>query len=161
MVKLLSCPVSILAIPMAMVALAEAACPSRCRVQAVEVVAAPAILVPSYGGSYGQQAPQSNDDLIRRLVEVLERLEARLDQPAGGHTLESITKQSCAKCHTEGQKPQADFVLFDREGKAIELSLGDKRAVRGRITSRDANQVMPPGKPLDSGRQAVMLQGLK
>ena len=140
--------------------LADAACPSRCRVQTFEV-AAPAILVTSYGGSYGQQAPQSNDDLVRRLVEVLERLEARLDQPAGGHTMESITKQSCAKCHTEGQKPQADFVLFGADGKLVDLSLGDKRAVRARIATRDPAQVMPPGKPLDSGRQAVMLQGLK
>lgn len=146
-------------------AVADAACVVVRRPQAV--VVAQAILVPAqfavqaYGGSYQPQPQQQNDDILRRLVEVLERLEGRLDAPAGGHTAESITKLACAKCHTEGSKPQSDFVLFDKAGAPLELSLGDKRAVRARITSRDPAQVMPPGRPLDSSRQAVLLQALK
>ena len=141
--------------------LAGAACTIVKRVQQVQVVpVAQAILVPAYGGSY-QPGPQVDPDLLRRLVEAVERLAARLEAPAGGHTLESVSKQSCAKCHTEGNRPEAGFALFDKQGQMLELSLGDKRAIRARITSRDPQQVMPPGKPLDPARQSAMLQALK
>lgn len=131
------------------------------------VVQQQAILVPAtfavqaYGGSYAPQPSQSNDDLIRRLVEVLERLEARLDAPSGGHTMESVTKASCASCHTEGKDPKGGFWLFDAQGKLVDLSLGDKREIRRRIKSKEAAFQMPPSRPLDLARQEAILQALK
>ena len=130
-------------------------------------VAQPVVLVPStfavqaYGGAYGQQAQTADQAILLRILELLERLEARLDQPAGGHTMESVTKASCAACHTEGKEPKGGFFLFDTQGKPSDLSLGDKREIRRRITSRDAAFVMPPSRPLDPSRQAAILQALK
>lgn len=142
---------------LALAAIADAGCQVRQRFVAVPV--AQAILVPAYGGSYAPPQ-QQNDDVLRRLVEVLERLESRLDAPAGGHSVESITRQSCAKCHTEGQNPKAGFVLFDRESKLAELSLGDKKLIALRITSKDPAQRMPPEIGLSAGIQAALMQAL-
>ena len=131
------------------------------------VVQQQAILVPStfavqaYGGAYGQQAQTADQAILLRILELLERLEARLDQPAGGHTMESVTKATCAACHTEGKDPNGGFFLFDAQGKPSDLSLGDKREIRRRITSKDAAFRMPPGGALDLGRQAAILQALK
>jgi hypothetical protein len=142
-----------------------AACFAVRRPQAV--VVQQAILVPAtfavqaYGGSYGSQAQTTDQAILLRILELLERLEGRLDAPAGGHTMESVTKASCAACHTEGKEPKGGFFLFDAQGKPSDLSLGDKREIRRRITSRDAAFGMPPSRPLDLSRQAAILQALQ
>lgn len=131
---------------------------SSCRVVGQNIVVpavAQPIYVPAYGGSYGQPQQQQNDDLMRRLVEVLERLESRLDAPAGGHTYESLVMNKCASCHTEGKNPRKDFIMVDKDGKVVDLSLKDKSLVHFRSTTTDKRFQMPPEKALTESEKVI------
>ena len=146
-----------------LVAVADAACTIvRKRVVVQEQVVAQAVLVPAYGGSYGghgQPAQQNIDfDLLRRLVEAVERLEARLDVPAGGYTAETVLRTDCAACHTDGKNPKGGFVLFQPDGGLADLSLGDQRLIKKLVTTTDAKMRMPPERPLGAAKQNVILQ---
>lgn len=150
-----------------LVAVADAACTIvRKRVVVQEQVVAQAVLVPAYGGSFGspyggpgQPAQQNIDfDLLRRLVEAVERLEARLDVPAGGYTAESVLRTDCAACHTDGKNPKGGFVLFQADGSLADLSLGDQRLIKKLVTTTDAKMRMPPERPLGAAKQNVILQ---
>lgn len=160
----------LLTIPLVLAAVAIAEASGTRVIKQPPVILQPAqILVPAYGGSYGgtgaaqQQIGSGLDpELLRRLVEVLERLEANQNAPAGGHTAESITKASCAQCHTEGSArggKAGPFLMFDKEGKPLELSLGDKRAVIDRIERTDSKR-MPPEKSLPQQLQSIVIQSL-
>lgn len=148
---------------LALYSIADAGCRVVQRQVVVPVVQPVQLLLPAYGGysaaSY-QGGQQLNDDIVRKLVEVLERIEGKLDEPAGGHTAQSVMATSCAKCHQEGANPKGGFVLFQADGSPAELSLGDKRLIRRAVTTTDPKQRMPPDRQLSQPAAAALLQGL-
>ena len=123
--------------------------------------------VPAYGASSGSQQ-QSDNDFQRQILARLERMEAMLvdvlaGKTVGGLTAESILKTNCAKCHTEGSAKGRlrPFLLFDKDGQAITLSIGDKSNIIGRMESKDPKQVMPQGRPLSEALQGVVIQSFE
>ena len=135
-----------------------AACPSVKRVQ-VQQVAVPvlAYAIPTYGASYGQQSPELVD-LLRRILDTLERLERKIDgqqaaMPPAPVNAVALFEGSCLKCHQSNtaEKQGGGLVLFetDAEGKGgtlAPLSLEQKKRIKTRV---EVARNMPPGKPLD------------
>lgn len=160
-------------IPLAALALlaggvVEAACVQRVAVkqQVVKqdvVLAAPLVLAQSYSPSYGVQYNPSGqgqqDDLMRRLIEVLERLEAKVDGGGAAAGLAErfpfaeVAQQACAACHT-GAAAKKGFAIFDDGGKLLLEGRGDRAAVYSRVFTKDAAMRMPPGKALNAGALA-------
>lgn len=133
-----------------------AACFNTRHVRQVEVAQ---VVLPSYYPLTYPQQQQAPDDLLRRLVEVLERLESRLDAPAG-LTAEAAIKSNCASCHTAGRNPKAGFALVEADGKMAPLSLEDQKLVRLRIGTTDSAIRMPPDRSLAAPILRVILDGL-
>jgi hypothetical protein len=124
--------------------------------------------VPAYGASSGSNQQQSEGDVLRQILGRMERIESMLaDVLAGktvaGLTAESILKTNCAKCHTEGSAKGRlrPFLLFDKGGQPIVLSIGDKSNIIGRMESKDPKQVMPQGRPLSEALQGVVIQSFE
>jgi hypothetical protein len=133
---------------------ADAACVQRVARQpfipATPFVATPLVFAaPSYVPVYGQGYPsQGQDEVLRRLLEVLDRIEAKLDggpQRAAAelYPFHEVAQQACIKCH-QGAKAKGDFQLFDDAGKFVEPSRGDKRAIYARVVTDDPKLKMPP-----------------
>lgn len=133
-----------LALLLAFAGIADAACFTVRHVKAVEVQAVAAqVVLPSYYPVQGQPQ-QQNEDVIRKLIEVLERLEAKLDGGPSALTLESMVKTTCASCHTEGKNPQKGFALLAQDGTLMPLSLTDQKLVRVHVQSNEPGIRMPP-----------------
>lgn len=147
-----------LALLLALAGIADAACVSFRRVRVVqqELVAAQVIL-PSY---YPVQSQPQSDDLARRLLEVLERIEAKLDGGGQGLTMESVVKQDCRGCHQAGKQPKAGFVLVEADGKLAPLALEDQKLVKLRITTTDPSQRMPP-TGMSPQKQRAVIEALR
>lgn len=154
--------IAILAVLLAFAGLADAACVSVRRVQVIkqEVIAAQ-VLLPSYQPVYGHPQ-QQNDDVLRRLLEVLERIEAKLDAGPAGLTSETVIRQNCASCHT-GAKAEKGFQLVDDAGQLTlhKLSLRDKEIMKLRVETVDPKLVMPPRGPMAAPRQRALAEALK
>lgn len=130
-----------IAIMLAFAGLADASCRTHARVVVADVAAQ--IVLPSYYPVQGQPQ-QQNEDVIRKLIEVLERLEAKLDGGPSALTLESMVKTACASCHTEGKNPQKGFALLAQDGTLMPLSLADQKLVRVHVQSNEPGIRMPP-----------------
>ena len=148
-----------------------AACPSVKRAQVKEVVAVPvlaAYAVPVYGAGYSQQSPELVD-LLRRILDTLERLERKIDGqqaalPPVPVNAVALFEGSCLKCHqtNTAEKQGGGLVLFetDAEGKGgtlAPLSLEQKKRIRTRV---EVARNMPPGKPLDPLQAKTLVEWL-
>lgn len=68
--------------------------------------------------------------------------------------LESL-RSRCASCHTEGQRVEGDFILFNKSRDLLPHLPYDE--MRKRINSKDPGTVMPPSGPLgDTERQSIV-----
>ena len=141
-----------------------ASCPSvRFIRQAVVVVQAQAVLVPSYGASYGQQQSPELVDLLRRILDSLERLERKLEAgspvPVPVMDGKAIFESSCLKCHQPAtmEKAGTDLAFVDATGKLEPLSLEQKRRIKNRVEVKGS---MPPGKPLPPDQAKALVDWL-
>lgn len=153
----------IIAVLAAFVATAGVASATHCRQQIVvpAQVIASQLIAPSYFPIQGQQQQQNNDVLLR-ILETLERIEARMAGGGDPLSFEAIAAQDCKSCHQAGKNPRKDFVLFDEAGKSVfdQLSLQDKKIMKLRVETTDPQQVMPPSKPLSDVRKRAVVEAL-
>lgn len=105
---------------------------------------------PEYGTVSAQQQGESNNTLLRQMVEEIRGLREDLALLKGGDaalTLEGQSRASCIKCHQEGNNPRgttkAGFSLFDKDGVWIEPSLDDKKNMHLRVKTKDPEIRMP------------------
>ena len=106
-------------------------------------VAAIAVQVPTYSVGYAPAADQGILDELRRLREAVERLsEQRGAGPQQPITVAGVLQASCVKCHvaTAADKDGGGFVLVEKDGKVVPLSVAEKKRLIRRVTKGD----MPP-----------------
>ena len=112
-----------------------------------------AYAAPSYGGSY-----QQSDDLLRRILEKLEQIDAKLgEQQVRNLTAESVITARCASCHNPA-KPSGKLTLVDGGGKLRLLSAEERRWVKTLVETSDDKIRMPKGKPplAEAERKALL-----
>ena len=139
------------------------ACPPIRRavvVQAVPVGAGPAVFtIPTYAASYGQAS--GSDLLLQAILDELKGLrgDGLGQQPT---SFVSVAAARCAACHTEG-KPAAgtEFVLLDKAGALVPLSLTEKKLIALRTGSADPAQRMPPAGQLGERERRVVQSFVK
>ena len=134
--------------------MAIATCPPAVKKVFVEQQVVPVLAVPSYGSSYN-----ASDDIMRKILETLERIEAKLDgQALRNVTFESVIASKCASCHVAG-KP-SKFVLVGEDGKLAPLSVEQKNLIKLLIKTTDTNISMPKNGKLTDAERAALLSGL-
>ena len=136
--------------------MALATCPPAVKKIFVEQqVAVPVLAVPSYGSSYN-----ASDDIMRKILETLERIEAKLDgQALRNVTFESVIANKCASCHVAG-KPSG-FILAGADGKLAPLSVEQKNLIKILIKTTDTNISMPKNGKLTDAERAALLSGIQ
>ena len=135
--------------------LAIATCPQPVKKIVSDQFVQPVLAVPSYGAGYADSSP-----VLQKILETLERIEAKLDgQAVRNTTLESVIASKCANCHTAGRlAPDSKFVMVEADGKLSPLSVEQKKMIKLRIETTDLKIMMPKGgKPLSDTEKAVLL----
>jgi len=134
--------------------LAAATCP-----QAILkiVVQEPVVAAPAYGAGYN-----ASDDLLRRILEALERIENKLDgQALQNLDFAKVVANRCASCHTAGKKNESKLTLMEADGKTISpLSVEQKKLIKLLIETTDEKIRMPKGRILNDAEKQAILSGL-
>ena len=132
--------------------LAVATCPPAVRKIIDPQPVVQVVAVPSYGSSYSP-----SDDTLRRILETLERIEAKLDgQALRNVTFESVVAAKCASCHTKA-KPSGQLILVAEDGKPAPLSVEQKKMIKLLVETTDTKISMPKnGKLTDAEKQAIL-----
>lgn len=140
-------------------AVSEACSPSLCRpvkivkaAPVADVFLAPAPVYPAYGSGPSQnQADEVNSELLRQLLEVMRRIEAKLDQqasrppvtvPPANIDAGKLMGARCATCHTAAvaKSKGGELVLVEDSGKLPPFSVGEQRIIKRAVESG----TMPP-----------------
>lgn len=150
-----------------------ACAPSICRpvkaVAVAPVVAVQAVaLVPTYGATYqNSQADEVNGELLRQLLSVLQRIEAKLDQQAQRppvtvpQSLDAgkLMGARCAGCHQANvaKSKGGEMVLVEDSGKLPPFSVAEQRLIR-RVVESGAMPPKASGPALTPGERAALLE---
>lgn len=156
--------------------LSLACSPSLCApvkkiIKADVVVAAVAAVayVPTYGATYNaSQADEVNGEILRQLLEVMRRIEAKLDQqaqrppvtvPSQAVDAGKLMAARCAGCHQANvaKSKGGELVLIEDTGKLPAFSVPEQRLVK-RVIDTGAMPPKTAGPPLTAGERAALLE---